>query len=420
MKKPENKTGEKTTSRILLQERSLEYQLSLKDRALAAAAEGITIADATKPDCPLIYVNRGFEDLTGYSAEFVCGTNCRFLQGEDTDPTAVEEIRRAVRERRECVVEILNYRKTGEPFWNRLSITPIHDDSGVVTHFIGIQSDVTARRKAEDAQRAATAKLEAANNLIQRDLQLAAEIQKSFLPRRSPDLPGANVAWELLPCDELAGDTLNVTGIDDRHIVFYVVDVSGHGVQAALLSVTLNRWLSPKPGQSGGPASTSGRPADWHPLSPVEVLDQLNKQFPFDPKTGQYFTIAYGVLDTKTNEFRFASAGHPAPVYVRSGDAPVLIPSSNFPIGIVPEPEFRECTIEMKPGDRIYLYSDGLVDATNDRDERFEDQRLLRELGAVQAASLKASVPALISRLRAWSGNETFQDDVSLLGFEIV
>jgi len=141
----------------LLEERPLEEQLRLKNLALTTCAEGITIADATKPDCPLIYVNSGFEKLTGYSAAETCGTNCRFLQGKDTGQSAIDEIRRAMKEQRACVVEILNYRKNGEPFWNRLSITPIRDHKGTVTHFMGIQSDVTERRSAEEALRISNA-----------------------------------------------------------------------------------------------------------------------------------------------------------------------------------------------------------------------------------------------------------------------
>jgi len=418
MSKPKKNNPVKAPSHELLQNKPLKDQLSLKDRALATSIEGIIIADATKPDCPLIYVNKGFEKLTGYSADYTCGANCRFLQGKDTDPSAVEEIRQALNEKRECVVEILNYRKNGEPFWNRLSITPILDEAGVVTHFVGIQSDVTARRQAEDALRISNAKLEYANNLIRRDLQLAAEIQKSFLPPRIPHFRDATVAWELLSCDELAGDTLNAANLDGRHIVFYVLDVSGHGVQAALLSVTLNRWLSPEINhlKTSNVANSYDKP---YVMSPVEVLERLNKQFPLDPRTRQYFTIIYGVFSAETKEFRFVCAGHPPPVYVPKGGSPAILQSNNFPIGVVPEPGYQENTVKMKPGDRMYLYSDDLVDATNTRGEQFEDQRLLHELAASGISSLEVSVPAIISRLKDWSGSEAFQDDVSLLGFEV-
>ena len=402
----------------LLQSKPLEEQLNLKDLALASSAEGITIADATKPDCPLIYVNKGFEKITGYSADFACGTNCRFLQGEDTDPSAVEEIRTAIKEQRECIVEILNYRKNGEPFWNRLSITPIHNDAGVVTHYVGIQSDVTARRHAEDALRISNAKLENANNLIRRDLQFAAEIQKSFLPPSITDFKSVSAEWDLIPCDELAGDTLNVFDLDGRHIIFNVLDVSGHGVQAALLSVTLNRWLSPR----SMPLKISNAPNNsdnMFVISPIEVLERLNKQFPMDPNTGQYFTIVYGIYDVESKEFCFVSAGHPRPVYLPKGGSPIMLESNNFPIGVVPEPEFQENRVKMETGDRMYLYSDGLVDAQNSSEDEFGDQRLLHEITSSTTYSLKDSIHAIISKSSEWADNKSFQDDISILGFEI-
>ncbi len=161
-----------------LEERGLADQLALKDRSLDVTAEGVTIADARLLDRPLIYANEGFERLTGYRASEVRGRNCRFLQGPESDPAAVAEIREAVAECRECVVEILNYRKDGTRFWNRLSIAPVRDERGEVTHYIGIQSDVTARREAED-------RLRRVKEALEQDLRLAARVQQALLPPAS-------------------------------------------------------------------------------------------------------------------------------------------------------------------------------------------------------------------------------------------
>jgi PAS domain S-box-containing protein len=419
MSKARKPKPEKTSRPYLLNERPPEEQLRLKDRALKVCAEGVTIADATQPDCPLIYVNRGFEKLTGYSASETCGHNCRFLQGKDTDSSAVDEIREAVNGKRECVVEILNYRKSGEPFWNRLSITPIRDDQETVTHFIGVQSDVTARRQAEAALKISNAELERANRIIKKDLQAAARIQASFLPPREPDVPGVAVAWEVIPCDELAGDTINVHCLSDRYTVFYVLDVSGHGVQASLLSVTLNHLLSPETGRDNGVASMPGESEKLSAALPIEVLNYLNRRFPFDPEIRQYFTIAYGVLDSHTNTFRFIAAGHPPPLYIPAGAAPEFQVLSNFPIGIMKDPSFREGSIQMRSGDRVYLYSDGLVEVSNAGGEHFGDERLAEELNRLSAKPLKSGLSSLVQRLRDWSGEDNLEDDVSILGFEI-
>jgi len=126
---------------------------TLKERAMDEAPVGITVADATQPDEPLVYVNEAFERLTGYPTEQVLGRNCRFLQGPDTDPEAVGELRAGIDAAEPVSVELRNYRRNGEPFWNRVDIAPIRDESGAVTHYIGFQTDVTRRRRAATAAR---------------------------------------------------------------------------------------------------------------------------------------------------------------------------------------------------------------------------------------------------------------------------
>jgi len=122
--------------------------LELADTAMDEAPVGITIADPSEPDEPLVYVNEAFERLTGYDTYEILGRNCRFLQGEDTDPETIGRIRRAIGDERPISVEMLNYRKNGEPFWNQLNIAPVHDD-GELTHLLGFQTDVTDRKEVE-------------------------------------------------------------------------------------------------------------------------------------------------------------------------------------------------------------------------------------------------------------------------------
>jgi len=127
-----------------------EVSFDLKERAMDAAPVGITLTDPSREDNPLVYVNDSFESMTGYSRAEVIGDNCRFLQGPDTDEAAVTEIREAVDTREPITIELKNYTKEDEPFWNRLDIAPIRQD-GEVTHFVGFQSDSTERKRAEEA-----------------------------------------------------------------------------------------------------------------------------------------------------------------------------------------------------------------------------------------------------------------------------
>ncbi|WP_254277530.1 EAL domain-containing protein [Halomonas sp. 3H] len=121
----------------------------LLERGIEATPNGVLMADATQPDMPLVYANEAFCALTGYVPDEVLGRNCRFLQGPDTNPTAVTTIRQAIAARQRHEVTLLNYRKDGTPFWNHLSLSPVVDEQGVCTHYVGIQQDITRQRDHE-------------------------------------------------------------------------------------------------------------------------------------------------------------------------------------------------------------------------------------------------------------------------------
>lgn len=397
----------------------LPYQLAIKDRALASADEGITISDLRRPDNPLVYVNRGFTDMTGYTREESIGRNCRYLQGAATDPAAVEEIRSAIEARRACVVELLNYRRDGSAFWNRLSLTPVLDESGEATHYIGVQTDVTREREAEGALREANERLAVVNRGMQRDLDAAAAIQRSLLPDRSPVTDGMDFAWRLDPCEELAGDTLNVLPLGDGRLGIYVLDVSGHGVPAALLSVSLHHWLSPDPDRSV--LRTSGQRSSSGPrnLTPDQVASQLNREFPMDHETGQYFTLIYGVLDLASREYSYVTAGHPPPIHLPARGRARQLSAQGVAIGFFPDSAYRTCVVKLQPGDRLYLFSDGLPESTDPDGEFFDVERVVAAVEGHRSLDLELSVNAVVDAARRWRGGLPPDDDLTLFGLEV-
>ena len=117
--------------------------------AIDEAPIGITLADPSLPDEPLVYVNEAFERVTGYPPDYVRGRNCRFLQGPDTDPATVAEMRTGIEREEPVTVVVRNYRKDGSPFWNEVTIAPIYDDGGELVHYVGFQSDVSERERAK-------------------------------------------------------------------------------------------------------------------------------------------------------------------------------------------------------------------------------------------------------------------------------
>ncbi|MHC4951232.1 MAG: PP2C family protein-serine/threonine phosphatase [Planctomycetota bacterium] len=370
----------------------------LKERALESTAEGVVISDCTQPDMPVIYVNNAFTEITGYTYDEVVGKNCRFLQGKEANSAAAQEIRKAISAQQPCKVEILNYRKDGTTFWNRLSITPVRDEDGQVTHFIGIQSDVTRRRKAESSLRNINAQLN-------RDLQAAATVQQALLPKALPETNGFRFGWRYRPCQELAGDTLNIMQLDDDHIAVYVLDVCGHGVRAALHSFSLAQDLRPR---QGGPDLNS----------PEHVFERLNRKYQVDAETGMFFTILYGVLNTATGNFTFASAGHPGPVLMRPLEEPKIIATSSFPIGVTGEAEYETQTVTLAAGDKLILYTDGVVEALSSRDIAFSEKRFLKTLKRTADEPIDHCLDAVMKSLENWACHVNLRDDLSLIGIE--
>ncbi|MFB6122268.1 MAG: PAS domain S-box protein [Haloferacaceae archaeon] len=130
-----------------------ERDLERKSRAMDEAPIGIVITDPDREDNPVIYANEGFRRLTGYAVDDVVGRNCRFLQGQDTAPEPVDELRSAIDAEEPVTVELRNYRRDGTEFWNRVTVAPVRDDDGAVTNFVGFQEDVTERKRFEQQLR---------------------------------------------------------------------------------------------------------------------------------------------------------------------------------------------------------------------------------------------------------------------------
>lgn len=149
-----------------ISERKLaEERLQLLERAIAASNNGILICDAQAPDNPIIYVNSGFERITGYTASEIMSQNCRILQGSDKEQPALEQLRSAIAAGTDTQVVLRNYRKDGSLFWNEFCLTPVRDATGCLTHFIGIQTDITERKQAQ-------IKLDQQNQRLQQEIQV--------------------------------------------------------------------------------------------------------------------------------------------------------------------------------------------------------------------------------------------------------
>lgn len=255
---------------------------------------------------------------------------------------------------------------------------------------------------------------------IREDLRAAAHMQKALLPKDEPDIPGARFAWRYEACEQVAGDMFNVIRLDENRIGLYVLDVCGHGVQAALISVTLSRMLSPLP-QSGGLLKRPiAAPPFYEIVPPRDVARECNRLYPHLGDTSFFFTLLYGILDISKRKFTFIRAGHPGPIHVGADGATVIQNHHGIAIGIEPGADFPEETLHLKPGDKVILLSDGIEEALSPAREEFGVDRLTDVLTGKQDSSIAGAVDAVWKTMREFMGNEPRHDDMTLLGFEIL
>ncbi len=251
---------------------------------------------------------------------------------------------------------------------------------------------------------------------IKRDLDAAAQIQQAFLPSRVQDIPHVRFAWQYSPCDELAGDMLNILRLDEEHVGFYVLDVSGHGVRASLLAVTACLHLSHKDASSVLWQRRDGS-SEYCLRSPAAAVAELNARFVAQSLSEQFFTLVYGILNQRSGEFRYTLAGHPAPVHVSARGRPVFLCGNGLPIGIA-ETDYEEHTLQLESGDRLIFYSDGVTESMNAAGELFGNARLLQTLRSPSDQTVDTTLSEILDHVNAWIGDAPIHDDLSLLAVE--
>src|SRR5262245_20643400 len=264
------------------------------------------------------------------------------------------------------------------------------------------------------------AALSAAYSQIQRDLEAAARMQHSLLPKAAGTLAGITFDWLFRPCTFVAGDIFNFFRLDEYHLGFYHLDVAGHGIPSAMLSVTLSQVLSPANGQPSLLKRQHLDAAGQVILPPSEVISTLNQRFQSQDNSLLYFTMIYGLIDTQAARVTLTQAGHPSPVYLPRGGKTVLLGTGGFPVGMWPEADYEMLTLDFQPGDRLVLYSDGVTECMNQTHEHFGETRLMRYVEAAGGQPLDQVMQNLERYLHAWKGDNAFEDDVSVLAIEAI
>lgn len=249
----------------------------------------------------------------------------------------------------------------------------------------------------------AYAALKQSEERLAEELSEAAKYLTSLLPER---LTGALSAdWQFIPSAELGGDTFGYSWVDDDHFTMYLLDVCGHGLKAALLSITAMNVLR----NQTLPAT------DFR--SPASVLSGMNQAFQMDRYNDMYFTMWYGVFNRRTRELRYANGGHPSAILISGSSAETAgtteLANPGMIIGGFPDVVYEELTVALQPFSRLYFFSDGLYEILR------TDQTMLSFAEFMQiverAPRESSALPYIIEAIRLENGPKPFDDDLSIV-----
>ena len=269
------------------------------------------------------------------------------------------------------------------------------------THIRMAEMEANLRRRTE--------LLEQAQDRMQADLAYAGRIQRSLIPDNVPNPDGWRIACAYRPCDDLGGDSLNLHLIDKSNLALCISDVSGYGVAASLLAVTINHML-----RSGGRQSIVSEEIDGVTVAvePLEVAKELNGSFQISREAMQYFTMIYGILDFDASTLRYVQAGHPSPIHC-DGSKAEYQRGTGVPIGLMPEANWTESIVHLNPGERVWLYTDGLMEADRcpepGKVDQFGKERLCTHIQERHHQPLQEAADGLIADVSSWCGEHPRQ-----------
>lgn len=264
--------------------------------------------------------------------------------------------------------------------------------------------------------------LSQAYDIMSKDVAKAAQIQQSMLPAPY-ESPHVRADWLFLPSSLLAGDMIGYFPLDEERLAFFQLDVCGHGVSSSLISFATGKRLRQQQQSEiyNGPALLGDGASDTKLESPEQVIAELNRRFSNDPESDSYFlTMVYGIINGKTGDLVLSAAGHPPPLWWRAAEGDFFESEARgVPVGIVEFSEYDSEHLKLSKGDRLFVFTDGIIECPDPNDELFGIDRLKEVL--VEAANDPISeVSARLEKaLHAWHGDDSYPDDISLLILEI-
>jgi serine phosphatase RsbU (regulator of sigma subunit)/ABC-type phosphate/phosphonate transport system substrate-binding protein len=250
---------------------------------------------------------------------------------------------------------------------------------------------------------------------LDEDLKAAAGIQRSLLPQGIPAFENFAFGWKFMPSDTIGGDIFDVFQLDEEHLALYVLDVSGHGVPSALVTVSVSQALHPH--GDGILKKKISDPPYYRIVYPVEVLNDLDNEYPIE-RFEKYFTIFYSVIHVKSGMMTYSNAGHPPPVLLHRDGGLELLEKGGTIIGLGNVVPFEEEQIKLRAGDKLIFYTDGVVEFQNAEGEFYGEERFHMILKEKKDRPIGDILDAVLRDMAEFGKDAKLRDDVSLMGLE--
>ncbi len=393
------------TAEDITEQSVAEGELRKLIRAVEQSPATVVITDT---DGNIEYVNPKFTTLTGYTPEEVMGKNPRIMKSGAQPHEFYTELWDTITSGMEWRGEFHNVKKDGDAFWEFSSISPVKNEKGEITHYVAVKEDVTERKKAEDALIRSENRLRERNEIIENDLKNAQVIQNALLPKEIPRKEEFKIYYRYIPLDAVGGDFINFHDLGRNTFSVFLGDVTGHGVSAALFTALL-KFTTQKM-----------EPGLYH--SPAKYILHINDEL-IDIMSGYFITGLYARFhrdDDGRTGMTFARGGHPYPVVVKRNDGSVKILKSRGTIlGMFNELEINEVTIDLEAGDRVYLFTDGLIEVYNSSREILGMEQLSSIIGEAIHLSLAQSIDLVLTNVKKYQGGGIFDDDIAIIGIEV-
>ncbi|AJI95575.1 stage II sporulation E family protein [Yersinia ruckeri] len=275
-------------------------------------------------------------------------------------------------------------------------------------------------------------KLSLAYQQIEDDLHAAAKLQRSVLPAEKLMVNDFQAEWMFIPSAYVSGDLLSFFQLGDQHIGFYSIDVAGHGVAAAMLSLSVARQFLNGRTVDNLLISPSATSSGYQITPPHKVVGELNRRFCIEnDDVDSYFTLIYGVINVQTASGVLCQAGHPTPFIVSRLGQITPIGDGGAPVGLIDSMDYQDSVFNLATGDRLYLFTDGIVECENFEQELYGERRLQDLLAMNPRNSIPTVFQQVQRALEGWhsleknehqsdihNGRSIFSDDISLLVIE--